>query len=154
MPMKNRKKIIITFLIIIFCLVFPRTSIADTDSIYKEPGIVRKESGQEGLDDIIRDAETFESEKGGTVGGTNSQAFEINQGQLQNFSSSLFSILLIAATGVSVIVGLVIGIRYMMGSVEAKAKYKELLLPYIIGCIAVYGALGIWQLLVTILGSV
>lgn len=42
----------------------------------------------------------------------------------------------------------------MIGSVEEKAKYKELLLPYLAGCAAVYGALGIWQLMVKILGSV
>lgn len=35
----------------------------------------------------------------------------------------------------SVIVLMVIGVKYMLGSVEEKANYKETMLPYIIGCI-------------------
>lgn len=107
-----------------------------------------------GLDDMIRDADSFEKEEGQAVGGKGSQPFKLNQGNLQNFSSSLFTILVTVATAISVLVGIILGIKYMMGSVEEKAKYKELLLPYLAGCVAVYGALGIWRILVEVLGSV
>lgn len=36
---------------------------------------------------------------------------------------------------VSVIVLMVIGLRYMFGSVEEKADYKKTMMPYIIGCV-------------------
>lgn len=41
---------------------------------------------------------------------------------------------------VSVIVIIVLGIKYMMGSVEEKAQYKKSLLPYIIGAAFVFAA--------------
>jgi type IV secretory pathway VirB2 component (pilin) len=40
----------------------------------------------------------------------------------------------------SVIVLIVIGIKYMLGSVEEKATYKSTLMPYIIGSVIVFGA--------------
>lgn len=45
--------------------------------------------------------------------------------------------------GVSVIVLAIIGIKYMVGSVEEKAKYKENMKPYIIGIIFLAGATSI-----------
>ena len=36
---------------------------------------------------------------------------------------------------VSVIILMVIGIKYMIGSVEEKAEYKKSMMPYIIGCV-------------------
>ena len=42
----------------------------------------------------------------------------------------------------------------MTGSVSQKAKIKETLIPYIAGCIVIFGAFGIWKLVVTIMSSV
>ena len=36
---------------------------------------------------------------------------------------------------VSVIVLMIIGVKYMLGSVEEKANYKATMMPYIIGCV-------------------
>ena len=41
----------------------------------------------------------------------------------------------------------------MMSGAEGKAQIKELLVPYIVGCIVVFGAFAIWKLLVTILSG-
>lgn len=41
---------------------------------------------------------------------------------------------------VSVIVLVIIGIKYMLGSVEEKAEYKKTLLPYVIGAGLVFAA--------------
>ena len=41
---------------------------------------------------------------------------------------------------VSVVVLIVLGIKYMMGSAEEKAEYKKTLLPYIIGAALVFAA--------------
>ena len=40
----------------------------------------------------------------------------------------------------------------MLGSIEEKAQVKEALIPFIIGCIVVFGAFGIWKI-VTQIGS-
>ncbi len=42
----------------------------------------------------------------------------------------------------------------MAGSVEQKAKVKDSLVPYIVGCIVIFGAFGIWKLVLTLLESV
>ena len=154
MKMKKRKIIIILIFSLMVTLIFmiPTTSNAK-DSIYREP-TMQDGTAKEGLDDMINDAEKFESEKGATIGSDSSTTFELDQGKLQDFSSNLFSVLLIAATAVTIVVGVVLGIKYMIGSTEQKAEYKKMLLPYVIGCASIYGALGIWKIAVTLLASI
>ena len=41
----------------------------------------------------------------------------------------------------------------MAGSVEQKAKVKDSLVPYIVGCIVIFGAFGIWKLVIQILNN-
>lgn len=48
------------------------------------------------------------------------------------------------------IVGTIIGIQFMVASAEDKAKVKEALVPYIIGCIVIFGAFTIWSIAVNI----
>lgn len=77
----------------------------------------------------------------------------IEDTDLKNMSNLLYNILLIIAIVIAVIVGLVIGIQFMTGSVSQKAKIKETLIPYITGCIVIFGAFGIWKLVVEILSK-
>ena len=72
---------------------------------------------------------------------------------LQQLSDTLYNALLVIAIIVAVIIGLVIGIQFMTGSVAQKAKIKETLIPYIAGCVVIFGAFGIWKMVVTILGQ-
>ena len=51
----------------------------------------------------------------------------------------ILGVIQVCGSVISVIMLAVIGIRYMIGSLEEKAKYKESLLPYIIGCVLVFG---------------
>lgn len=74
----------------------------------------------------------------------------IDETKMQELSNRLYSILFNLGVALSVIVGAVLGIRLMWGSIEQKAKVKEILIPYIIGCIVVFGAFGIWRLIVNI----
>ena len=41
---------------------------------------------------------------------------------------------------VLVVVLMVLGIKYMMGSAEEKAEYKKTMIPYLVGAILVFGA--------------
>lgn len=41
---------------------------------------------------------------------------------------------------VAVVILVVLGIKYMMGSTEEKAEYKKTLLPYIIGAVLIFAA--------------
>lgn len=76
---------------------------------------------------------------------------KIDNEDIHNLSDSIYNILLIIGTIVAMIVGIVLGIQFITGSVEAKSKVKESLIPYVTGCVVIFGAFGIWKLAVTIL---
>ena len=77
----------------------------------------------------------------------------IDEDNLVDMSNMLYNAILIIATIIAVIVGLVIAIQFMTGSVAQKAKVKETLIPYIAGCIVIFGAFGIWKIVVNILSQ-
>lgn len=78
---------------------------------------------------------------------------EINDTKLKEGSDLLFNSLLTIGTVAAVIVGAVLGIQFMVGSVEQKAKIKDSLIPYVAGCIVIFGAFGIWKLVITLLNN-
>ena len=57
-----------------------------------------------------------------------------------------------AGVVVAVIVLLVLGIKYMMGSASEKAEYKKTMIPYLVGAILIFGASAITKVVVA-LGS-
>lgn len=57
-------------------------------------------------------------------------------GQIANILSTIGII-------VGVIVLLVLGIKYMMGSTSEKAEYKKTIIPYLVGIVLLLGASGI-----------
>lgn len=68
-------------------------------------------------------------------------------------SKNIYNILMTIGIIVATIIILVLGIQFMTGSIEQKAKVKEMLIPFIVGCIVVFGSLGIWKLVVSIISS-
>lgn len=102
------------------------------------------------VDDVFGDADEFinqgEQQQNGTGG--------INEEILGETSGFLYNLLLAIGIVVAVIVGSILGIKYMMGSVEEKAEYKQTLLAYLISCAVVFGAFGIWKLVINILSGV
>lgn len=71
--------------------------------------------------------------------------------KIKNLSDIIYNVLLILGTVIAVIVGSVLGIQFITGSVEQKAKVKDSLIPFVIGCVVIFGAFGIWKLIITIL---
>ena len=59
---------------------------------------------------------------------------------MQSVGNQIITIVSVAGSIVSVIVLIVLGIKYMMGSAEEKAEYKKTLMPYIIGAVLVFAA--------------
>ncbi len=51
---------------------------------------------------------------------------------------------------VAVIILLVLGIKYMMGSASEKAEYKKTMLPYLVGAVLIFGAAAIAKAVITI----
>ncbi len=64
----------------------------------------------------------------------------INNKELDNAGNKIITVISTIGSVVSVIVLVVIGIKYMIGSVEEKAEYKRTLMPYVIGAGLVFAA--------------
>ena len=73
---------------------------------------------------------------------------ESQEDNLKKTSDLIYNILLVIGIGVAVVVSGILGIKFMMGSVEEKAQIKDQLVPFVIGCIVVFGAFGIWKIVV------
>lgn len=65
---------------------------------------------------------------------------KVTSPEADNLGNKLITVASTIGSVVSVVVLIVIGIKYMLGSTEEKAKYKSSLLPYIIGCIFIFAA--------------
>ncbi len=59
---------------------------------------------------------------------------------VKNFGENMLGIVSTAASVLAVIILIILGVKYMMGSAEEKAEYKKTLLPYVIGAVFVFGA--------------
>lgn len=69
---------------------------------------------------------------------------------LKNTTDKIYNILLALGIVLSVIIGGILGIQIMWGSIEQQVKAKEMLLPYAVGCVVIFGAFGIWKICLTI----
>lgn len=64
-------------------------------------------------------------------------------GKIEEVGQKVIQIVTTIGSIASVIVLVVLGLKYMMGSAEEKAEYKKTLLPYIIGAAFVFAAASI-----------
>ena len=95
------------------------------------------------LCDVIGAGENF-------INDGKNQGAAINPTDLDSISDITYNVLLTLGVVATVIVGAVLGIKLMWGSVEQQSKAKEALPPFIISAIVIFGAFGIWKLCVMI----
>ncbi len=62
----------------------------------------------------------------------------------------IYNTLLAIGIALSVVIGAILGIQLMWGSIEQQVKAKEMLMPYVAGCLVVFGAFAIWKICVVI----
>lgn len=96
-----------------------------------------------GLSDVITGGDNF-------IGASSSSGVGIDTNKITDVSSMVYNILLTAGIVVAVIIAAILGIKFMIGSVEEKAQVKDSLVPFIIGCVVVFGAFGFWKIFVNI----
>ena len=60
--------------------------------------------------------------------------------EITNLGKSIIGILRTVGIVLSVVVLIIIGIKYMMGSAEEKAEYKKTMIPYIVGAALIFAA--------------
>lgn len=98
------------------------------------------------LDGIFKAGDNFINE-----GKTESQKNEaINYEEFRLTTNNIGSVLTTLGIVLTVIIGGILGIQIMWGSIEQQVKAKEMIMPYVVGCIVIFGAFGIWKLAVTI----
>ncbi len=97
-------------------------------------------------DEIINGAIDFKNSGDTTI--------PISGDNIQKGSSTLFNILLSIAFFLAVAIGMYLGVKIMLSNAEDKAKTKEALIPYIAGCVVIFGAFAIWKLAITLLSGI
>lgn len=65
--------------------------------------------------------------------------------EIKNAGQSIVGILQAVGIILSVIVLIILGIKYMMGSAEEKADYKKSMIPYLVGAILIFAASALAQ---------
>mgnify|MGYP004656908333 FL=1 len=74
----------------------------------------------------------------------------IDEEALRDTSSYIYNVLFTIAVVLAFVIGMIIGIQFIMGSVDEKAKIKETLVPYVIGVFIIFSAFGIWKIIMSI----
>ena len=82
----------------------------------------------------------------GSLTGTASDA----QDQVTNIGNQIIGIITTVGVVVAVVVLLVLGIKYMMGSASEKAEYKKTMIPYLVGALLIFGASAITKVVVSL----
>lgn len=62
--------------------------------------------------------------------------------------------LTLIGTVVAVIGIMILGIKYMMGSVEQKAEYKKTMIPYVVGCVLIFAITRIVSIIYSVVSQV
>ena len=75
-------------------------------------------------------------------------------GDIDTVGKRIMGILQAVGIVIAVVVLMVLGIKYMMGSAEEKAEYKKVFMPYLIGAVLLFSAAGIAQAIITFSGNV
>ena len=132
------KKLIISIIILLICC---SAMINISYASYEEPIKVATSVDEifEDADDFISDGQDLQKQGG------------VDEEQLSSMVDFLYNLLLGIGIVAAVIVGTILGIKYMIGSVEEKAEYKETLFAYLISCVVVFGAFGIWRIAILII---
>lgn len=78
----------------------------------------------------------------------------VDKNQLTSASDEIYNTLTSIGMIVAVIVGMILGITYMMTGAVDKANVKESIMPYLLGCIVIFGAFGIWKLVINVMNGV
>lgn len=111
--MKKTVKIISTILLAVMLIA----TIAGT--VYAKPNI----------DTMINNVEN---------GGNN-----VNDTAITNIGGNIVTIVQVVGVVIAIIILLVIGIKYMIGSAEEKAEYKKTMIPYIVGAVLIFAGTSI-----------
>ena len=74
---------------------------------------------------------------------------KLDTGSISTIGNNIVKILQTAGVVLSVVILIVLGIKYMAGSAEEKADYKKSMMPYVIGAALIFAASALAQVIYT-----
>lgn len=129
-----KKKLIVSILlIIVVILVFQNISMAT------------------GMDSVFSQGDSFLSNGENPLDSEGNPIVSANMENVGSLSSLMYKILFALFLPMAIIVGVVLGIKYMIASVDEKAAVKQSLIAYFVAVVIMFGGFGIWSLVVNIL---
>lgn len=135
---KNILKLLILIIIILFTTFTSHSEASFWSDIFKYG------------DDFLEQGATEAANIATNPEDPNVGATDENTRQLMN---DIYSVLFPLGVAITVIVGGILGIKFMLASAEDKAKVKQSMVPYVIGCIVIYGSFGIWRICIQIFST-
>ena len=60
--------------------------------------------------------------------------------EVQSLGQNIMGVIQVVGVVLAVVILMIIGIKYMMGSAEEKAEYKKTMIPYIVGALLIFSA--------------
>lgn len=75
-------------------------------------------------------------------------------GGINTVGKNIVGIITTVGIIVAVIVLLILGIKYMMGSASEKAEYKKTMIPYLVGAVLIFGASAIAKAIIAMSESI
>ena len=88
-----------------------------------------------------------------TPGSVKPSADGNSQNDIKRIGGKIVGTLQSVGTIVSVIILVVLGIKYMIGSAEERAEYKKTMMPYLIGAILIFASVTIANMVYTFASS-
>jgi len=98
--------------------------------------------------DIISGADGFISK------GEKDAADIIDDTELKNLSDTIYTILVVVGVVIAIIVGAVLGLKFITEGVDGKAEVQKALMAYVVGCVVIFGAFIIWRIVVNVLRGI
>ena len=134
----------------------PNTGAVNPDDIPEQPSEEDPMKGHLGNSDpsASHTVDEIMNEADGFLNTGKEETVPVNGENVRVGSGILYNILLAIAVVAAVVIGLYLGIKFMMSSAEDRAKVKEALIPYIAGCVVIFASFTIWKLVISILGNV
>ena len=115
----------------------------DYSSIDFSTGIDGVEERNKTIDEIISDAQGFVKPQ--------NLSDTYDQDEFYVGISKIYNILFAIGMVIAVVWGITLGIKFLYASAEGQAEIKKQLLPYITGVFIIFGAFGIWKIVLEIM---
>lgn len=101
----------------------------------------------------MADDESDASKSSNVVGGLFDNG-NANTAGIEGIGANIVGIITTIGIIVAVVVLLVLGIKYMMGSAAEKAEYKKTMIPYLVGAVLIFGASAIARAVIAMSESI